>query len=205
MLRRISIAVGILAYQTLFAADIPGGLIRTAESMRHNTYELMLSPEYLISEEGSYLSSELRYQLNDDIGMGLGFGSGQVGFNFGAHGVWYLLPELESQPAFSVLGGLYFNRIYSSNFFALKVAPMVSRSFKMTWGDVSPYAGIQISPSFGLGIAGSEFSMRAAVGTQILLTSFSGVRLWIETGLPLVKSMTEIALGISYPFAALGG
>ncbi len=191
--------------QALSATDVPGGLIRTAESLKINTYELVLSPQYVISEKGTYLTSELRYQVNEDLSTGFGFGSGELGFNFGAHGVWHVSPDLDYQPAFAIVGGLYFNRINSTNYMVLKFAPTVSKSYHLNWGEIGPYAGLQLSPSFGLGVAGSKFSMRASMGSQLIITAFSGLRLWLEAGLSISQSFNEIGFGISYPFAALGG
>lgn len=185
-------------------AEVPGGLIHTAETLPPNTYELVLSPEVTFSPGGVYLSSELRYQPNEDIGVGFGFGSGQVGYNFGVHGIWHLLPDMVSQPAVAVLGGLYFNRLSSENFFVVKLTPTVSKTFKITWGQVVPYGGLQLSPSFGLGGGGNQFALKASMGTQLVVSAFSGVRVWGEFGLGIANSMHEIALGLSYPFNALG-
>jgi len=191
--------------QPLFAADIPGGLMRTANSLVPNSYEVMLSPGYLVSPGGSYLSSELRYQPDEEIGIGFGFGSGQVGYNFGVHGIWYIFPDLADQPALAVLGGLYFNRIEEENHFVLRLAPTVSETFLFKWGELSPYGGVQISPSFRLGDARNELSLRANMGTQFIFSALQGLRLGLEAGLGIANSVHEIQFGISYPFQIVDG
>src|SRR3989338_3190986 len=106
-----------------YAAEIPAGLVRSAEVMKTDTYEFVLSPSYTFEPHGGYLSSEIRYQASEDFGAGLNFGAGEVGLHFGLHGMWYILHDLTNQPAFSVLGGVYFNRLAGWNFFNVKVAP----------------------------------------------------------------------------------
>ena len=61
---------------TAFTADIPGGLARISEGLPNNTYEVALSPAYTLKPGGAYLTSELRYQANEDFGAGFGFGAG---------------------------------------------------------------------------------------------------------------------------------
>ena len=143
--------------------------------------------------------------MGEDTGMGIGLGAGKHGFHFGTHGVWYLLPDHENQPAVALLGGIYFNRVDVTNYLVLRFVPTVSKSYKVSWGKLTPYAGLQLSPSFGLGTVGSEFSVRSTMGTQILVAAFGGVTLWTELDLSLANSESSAALGISYPFTALGG
>lgn len=191
----------------VFAAAVPGGLVRSAEGFSQNTYELMLSPAYALADSkgGMYLSSELRMQPSQDIGAGFGFGAGELGFNFGAYATWYVLPDTSSQPAFSILGGLYFNKVIQQNFFVVKVAPTVSKTFKTGWGGVTPYAGLPLAPSFGLGNAQNEFTMKASVGSEFLFRDLQGLRFWMEFGVGLIHSNHEVALAVAYPFSAFGG
>lgn len=188
-----------------FGAAVPGGLIRTAESFSVNTYELVLSPAYTISPSGAYLSSEIRYQPTEDLGAGFGFGAGEVGFNFGAYGVWHILPDLSAQPAFSLSGGLYFNRVDLSNYFVVKVTPTVSKTVRASWGKVTPYVGLPMAPSFRLGQADNSFSIKTSVGSEFTFQAWRGVRLWAEMGIGIVNSVHEFSLGFAYPFSAFEG
>jgi|GEM_PF-1471934 len=189
----------------LLAADVPGGHARTAEIVTPNTFEFRLSPTYLISPSGAYLTTEVRYQPSEDFGTGLSFGAGEVGYNFGLNGTWYIFPDTKSQPGFSLLGGLYFNRIEFQSFFVFRLAPTLSKVFKMSWGQLVPYAGMPLSPSFHLGGGANEFSVKSVAGLSAELKSFGAVRLWTEVGIGVVKSFHEILIGLSCPFSTLGG
>lgn len=186
-----------------FSADIPGGLARISEGLPNNTYEVALSPAYTLNPGGAYLTSELRYQANEDFGAGFGFGAGEVGFNFGANGTWYIAPDVDSQPAFSVLGGIYMNRVALNNFLAIRIVPTVSKMIPQTWGKVTPYASVQATPSFRLGEADNNFSIRTNLGTLFEIKAMQGLRLFTELGLAVMNSNSEIVFGISYPFKAL--
>jgi hypothetical protein len=202
-----SLSLGLLLTffaQVGVAADIPGGLIRTAEGMASNTFEMMLSPGYMISQQGgAYLTSELRYQAGDDIGLGIGVGAGEVGFNIGANATWYLLPDIAGQPAVSILGGLYLNRLDPANYFVLRFSPTVSKSYKTDWGRITPYGGFNLSPSFQLGNSYSEFSVKTSLGLEFSAQSLNGLNLWAEVGVGVISSFNEIVLGLSYPFKSL--
>lgn len=202
MLKRLLLVI--IFCELSVGADVPGGLLRTAESLQTNHYEFLLSPQYLISEKGAHLSADLRYQVNDDFGTGFGFGSGEIGFNFGAFAHWYLLPELDNQPAFSIMGGLYFNRVEENQYLVVKTIPTMSKTFKFGWGTVQPYAGLALSPSFGFGVATSDFSMKTSMGSVFVVRALSGIKLWCEAGLNLSHSYNEVSLGVSYAFEALG-
>lgn len=184
---------------TSLAVDVPGGLIRTAEGTKAETYELVLSPVYVMSPSGAYLSSELRYQANEDFAVGFGFGAGEVGFNFGINGTWHILPDLDRQPAFGVMGGLYFNRLKPDNFFVFKVAPVVSKTVKVDFGAIAPYAGLHISPSFRLSSPANELSLKTSLGCAFLIDALQGSRLWSEVDLGVVNSVHELVVGITYP------
>jgi hypothetical protein len=152
---------------------------------------------------GAYLTSELRYQANEDFGAGFGFGAGEVGFNVGANGTWYIAPDVDSQPAFSVLGGVYLNRVALNNFLALRIAPTVSKMISQDWGKVTPYSSVQATPSFRLGEADNNFSIRTNVGTLFEIKAMQGLRFFTELGLAVMNSNSEVVFGISYPFKAL--
>ncbi|MBM4302998.1 MAG: hypothetical protein FJ116_03135 [Deltaproteobacteria bacterium] len=186
-----------------FSADIPGGLARISEGLPNNTYEVALSPAYTLNPGGAYLTSELRYQANEDFGAGFGFGAGEVGFNFGANGTWYIAPDIDSQPAFSVLGGVYLNRVVESNYLALRIVPTISKMIPQDWGKVTPYASAQMTPAFQLGDPDNSFSIRTNIGTLFELKAMQGLRLFTELGLAVMNSNSEIIFGISYPFKAL--
>ncbi|MBI4405646.1 MAG: hypothetical protein HY537_15915 [Deltaproteobacteria bacterium] len=203
-MRLLSILAVLFANIWLYA-DIPSGLIRTGESLPPNTYELVLIPQYVFTAKAVYLTSELRYQPHEDIGVGFSFGSGQLGYNFGTNATWYILSDLPSQPALALLGGVYFNRMEGENFFVAKLAPTVSRLFKIGRSTVTPYGALQLSPSFALGNGTNQFAMKTSIGTQAAFEILNGLRFWWELGLSIVNSMHEMSFGVSYPFAALGG
>lgn len=185
------------------AAEVPAGLVRSAEVMKTNTYEFVLSPSYTFNPSGGYLSSEIRYQANEDFGAGLNFGAGEAGLHFGVHGMWYVLPDLDRQPGFSVLGGVYFNRLSSANYFNVKVAPMISKAFKVGFGQLTPYSGVHLSPSFRLGEADNSLAVKATLGTEFLIQGLNGTKLFTEFNFGLSNSPHAVQLGFSYPFVAL--
>jgi hypothetical protein len=195
--------VALFCASAVWAADVPGGLVYDGDGLRSNSYELLLSPAYEIAPGGAYLSSMLRYQANDDFGVGVGFGAGELGFNFGMNGIWYVLPDTPNQPAFAILGGMYVNRVSQANYFVVKAVPMVSKAMKVSWGKVTPYAGLHLVPSFRLGQAENDFSMKTTLGTKFAVKSWNGLELWSEVGIGLLHSPEEIVLGVSYPFNAI--
>ena len=52
-----------------------------------------------------------------------------------------------------MMGGMYMNRLSGQNYFALKIAPMISKAYAMEWGRLTPYAALTLTPSFRLGEA----------------------------------------------------
>ncbi len=193
-----------IATSISFAADIPGGLARSAERFGVGSYQLVVSPAFTIAPGGAYLSSELRHQSDEDFGVGFGFGAGEVGFNFGFHGVWHLLPDSGDKPAVGLMGGMYMNRITPWNYFTIKVAPMISKSFATEWGRLTPYAAMHLTPSFRLAEAANELSMKASMGIEFNVTQLSGIKFWTESGVGLLNSAHEIVVGIAYPFDEVG-
>jgi len=162
----------------------------------------VVSPAYVMSPSGAYLNSEIRYQVNEDFGAGFGFGAGEVGYNFGANGTWYVFPDHESQPAVGILGGAYFNRLSLNNYFVVKLAPFASKTAKLPWGSVTPYAGGTLSPSFCLTNPANEISLKASAGMLFAIKSLNGIRFWTEVGLGIANSVHEVVLGLVYPFAS---
>lgn len=185
------------------AADIPGGMNRSAEVLPSNSYEMLLSPGFTIEPGGAYLSSEVRYQANEEMAAGMGFGAGEVGFNFGLTGTWYVLADDGRQPGFSVSGGLHFNRLLDSNYFAIRVSPTVSRNVMTSWGRLSPYASAHLTPNFRLGAADNSLALKTSLGTEFLVRPWGDMRLVVEAGLGVSDSVSEIMMAVAYPFVAL--
>lgn len=187
------------------AADVPGGAMRSATHLPNRSYEMILAPTYVLSGEGgAYLNSELRYQPYEEFGTGFSFGAGELGFNFGVSGVWHVLGHLQLIPRVAIVGGLYFNRVAQSNYFVAKVAPTVSHTFEMEWGQVTPYGAVALAPSFALvRDVGNLFSIKGSTGVQLAVKSWDGLRVHTELNWGLLNSTYEMAVGVSYPFAAL--
>lgn len=187
------------------AMDKPGGIARTAESQPVGTYEVLLSPAITLNYAGAYLASELRYQPNDDVGVGLGFGAGQAGFHVGGQGVWYIAPDLETQPAFALVGGAYFSRFDQSDYFLVKFTPMVSKQINTSWALVTPYAGVTLSPIFRMASSQTLVGMKLSAGAETRLHNWKGIRLWAEMGVGVLNAVSEIVFGLSYPVSLMGG
>jgi hypothetical protein len=176
--------------------------MRVAEQSSPYTYELLLAPS--ISFPGlAYLNSEIRYQASEEIGVGFGFGSGELGFNFGPNMVWNVIPDTSTQPAFALAGGIYLNRVMGQNFFVVKINPMISKVIRIDAEKIIPYAGLSFSPSFALTMPQTQFGIKTTIGTQLEFSGMGGMRLWAEFGLGVVNSFHEIVIGLSYPFRAL--
>jgi hypothetical protein len=204
-MKRFLSALAAFVVVSSYGADVPGSYMRTANQLPVNSYEMMISPSYVMgSNGGAYLSAELRYQPYEAFAAGFGFGAGELGFNFGAHGVWNLLPHLQLVPRVAILGGAYFNRVAGANYFVVKMAPTVSHTFQADWGSITPYGAFALSPSFRLGqFASNQFSMKASLGSQFSPKGADGLQILTEISLGVLKSTYEIGVGISYPFAAL--
>jgi len=186
-----------------FAADIPGGMNRSAEVLPSNSYEMLLSPGFTLQPSGAYLSSEVRYQANEEMAAGLGFGAGEVGFNFGLAGTWYVLADDGRQPGLSISGGLHFNRLLESNYFAVRISPTVSKNLAVNWGRISPYASAHLTPNFRLGKPENNLALKASVGTEFLVKPWGDMRLVAEAGVGVANSVSEFRLAVAYPFVAL--
>jgi len=194
------LSIFVLISSWAVGADVPGGLMRTGTAVKPETYELVLSPAIVMAPTGAYLSSELRYQASEEFETGFGFGAGEVGFNFGGHGTWLIFPDTDSQPALGVLGGLFFNRLDLNNYFVVKLAPFLSETVMTTWGTLTPYGGLHISPSFRLGEnPGNLVSLRASGGLQFLIKALNGMGLLTEAGLGIANSSHELLIGVTYP------
>ncbi len=205
MIRKFFLAVGCLVSLSQgLASDIPGGNIRDAEGLVPRSFEIVMSPAVVFADGGMYLNTELRYQATEDIGAGAAFGAGELGFNFGGYAMWYMLPDMGSQPAVGLLGGLFFNQVASEDYFLFRISPVVSKHLATNWGGLTPYLSAQISPAFSFGTVPNIFSMRMSMGSLVTINSFNGLRLWAEVGLGIVNSFNEIALGVSFPFSSFG-
>ena len=98
-MKRLLFSLVLLVNASSRAADVPGSYMRTASHLPVNSYEMMISPSFVVTDKGgAYMSAELRYQPYEAFGAGFGFGAGELGFNFGAHGVWSILPHLQLVP-----------------------------------------------------------------------------------------------------------
>jgi hypothetical protein len=203
MLKNIILTLLALFCLSSLAGDIPGGMNRSAEVLPSNSFEMLLSPGFTLQPSGAYLSSEVRYQANEEMAAGLGFGAGEVGFNFGLTGTWYILADNGTQPGVSLSGGLHFNRLTEANYFAVRISPTVSKNLAMSWGRISPYASAHLTPNFRLGLPDNSLAMKASVGTEFLVKPWGDMRLVAEAGLGVSNSVSEFMLAIAYPFVAL--
>lgn len=185
------------------AVEILGGQTQTAESLPADTYLLLLSPAYLGSDRGTYLSAKLRYQPAPAVGVGFAFGTGEAGFGFGMESSWQVFRQGRVRPAAAVRVSFHFDRADRASFFVAELAPIVSRSFHSTLGEISPYGGLRVAPSFGLGPVTGGLAVKSSLGGELTIAGSDGLQVWSELGLGLHDSADEIVLGLAYPFTAL--
>lgn len=203
-MRRALFLSALLSLFSARAADVPGAYMRTANQMAANTYEVMISPSYVLTDGGgAYMNAELRYQPYEAFGTAFGFGAGELGFNFGLQGIFHVAPQMKLVPRFAVVGGAYFNRVASANYFTIKLAPTISHTFILEWGDITPYGALVLSPSFRLSGAANQASLKTTLGAKAGIKGMDGLQLLGEFSIPISQSTGEISIGLTYPFAAL--
>lgn len=184
-----------------WGADIPGGMMRTAENLQVKSYELVISPSFLTANKGTYLTSELRYQPYDAMGVSASFGAGDLGLQLGVQGVWYLFAHANIEPEVSLLGAVHLNRVSDTNFFVFRLAPTVSQTFYLGWGELIPYSNVQMAPSFGLAQPTNQLSLKWGLGAQTSLHALDSLRIIGEMGVGLMNSTHQFSVAIAYPFS----
>lgn len=187
-----------------FAIDMPGGIVQVAAPSKE-LYEFVLTPSYVMAPNGAYLSADMRANPNDDFGTGFSFGAGETGFHLGGHATWHAIPDTQSQPGLSVVGGLYVSthRPTNATYFVVKLAPVLSKTVQLNWGTMTPYTAVNIAPSFRLGLPQNEISVKGSFGVMSALKVLAGVKLWTEVDIALWNSVHEVVIGASYPFDAI--
>lgn len=175
-------------------------LMDTAELVEKGKYNANVETQFITDgETGLNLLGRFDSRLSDESGYRVEAGFGVVDFNFSGFFKWSPIPDTGKQPAMSISGGVSLARYQfgneTANDLSLRVHPIISKKFKMDFGDLTPYGGLPL----GLRTVEGETDLVAqlTLGIQVKPDKFDYISFIGEIGFDLSEAFTYFSLGMN--------
>ena len=195
---------GILSYSTF--AGVTHTLQHTAEVAGVGKYDARVQTDLILNHGGGVnLSGHFRTGIKQDIFDVEGFiGTGKTDFKIGALGQFNLLPDLPGQIALAFFGGAtfindnYLDSTQNKSMLALTVGTVASKKIDVSFGQVTPYGGLQIEALMKSGK--NLLPITFLAGAEWKITSATPWKFFSELDLDVHDSNFQIGLGAGYSF-----
>ena len=161
-------------------------------------FDVVTQGQYLTQTQNSglNLNTKLETGLTEDSNLIAEFGAGHIDFHGGAYWKWVPFPDFENQPAIGFIAGGYYGKIDSENEFALKISPLISKTFHLNAGQITPY----MSTPIGLRFIDSSVDtpVQLQIGTEISVEGLKDISFLTEVGINLIDSPTYFSFGVGF-------
>lgn len=177
-------------------AFIPVG--ETGEIIKMDKYQVGLEP-MLFTESGgrAQFNAFFDFPYNEATSFRTILGTGFTDFVAGATVKYVPFPDIGTQPAIGLRGGVYTGHKDSVSFLAFEATPLFSKKFEYENGPLIPYAAIPIR---WISSKTNTLTSQMALGAdwypnEIVDYFFNG-----ELGINLKDSYSYISLAVTLPF-----
>jgi len=140
---------------------------------------------------------------SEDINFKFIAGGGSLPFEAGGFVKYVPFPDLESQPAIGMLGGVVFSRSSSgTSMLNLRLHPLVSKKFDTQIGELTPFLSLPIGITFASGA--TTYPFQIAPGTRWRPAGYKNLSFMTELGINLNAAFSYISFGAIVPFDESG-
>lgn len=167
--------------------------IDTGEILDEGQYRTSLESQFITDPgDGINLVGRFDAPIDDETNWRVLLGFGETDFQLGGFVRWTPIPDLENQPAISLLGGVLYAREGGDGELSLRLHPIISKKFQLELGDLTPYASLP----FGLRSYkdDTDIPLQLAIGTQFKPLSFEKISFAGEVGFDLSDAYTYFSL-----------
>ena len=153
--------------------------------------------------EGFNLNARFATGLDDESEVQFEGGVGSVDYYVGAFWKWIPFPDTDDQPAIGLRAGVTFADFNNISVYGFNVTPLVSKLIDTSFGEISPYGGLEMGLQNS--VNDTNFTMQAVAGVQWApnrwdfpnLTDFNFL---LEYGVEVNDSFNYLSFGASYDF-----
>ena len=190
-------------------AGVVTSLMQTAPVKAPGEYEANIHLDFLFNRGGG-INISPHFQtgfIENYLDADFFFGTGKTDVVVGGQAKYNLLPDIEGQVGVSFLGGFTFVRdgytkkniaSKDTNFFVLGLGTVVSKDLRVEFGQISPYAALQIEPVFYT--SDSYVPVTLVVGSQWKFEQLMNWVFYSEMGISLKDSLYTLGLGVGHQF-----
>ncbi len=156
-------------------------------------------------------SPENRLNINARLDMGLNeeaefrgvIGIGATDLHVGVFYKWIPIPDFSQQPAVGLLSGLTYASSTKDNSLTLHFNPIVSKTFEMELGEITPYASLPIglrSTSRYNSSTKLDIPVHLTLGGELRTTPWDKVRFMAEISFNIQNTFNYFNLGANISF-----
>ena len=176
----------------------------TGELVKKGDNKVLGEAQVLFDDpNGMNLNGRFATGLDRDSEVQFEGGVGSIDFYVGAFYKWMPFPDTDDQPAIGGRVGVTFADIEGISTYGFNLTPMISKSFNLAIGDITPYGGLE----FGLqnNVDDSFVSFQFVAGAQWSPDKFDFRELadfdfLLELGLDVDDAFDYLSLGVAYNF-----
>lgn len=171
----------------------------TGDVLKPGHYDSSLEAQFVTADgSGMNLVGRFDMPVQDDSVARIMIGAGTVDFHMGGFYKYVPYPDTPSQPAIGLIGGVIYGRNEGYNYLTVRLAPLVSKTFQVNFGSLTPYASLPIGIRSQKN--GTDVPIELAIGTDIKTMHFEHLRWRTELGFNLNDAYSYVSIGAVLDF-----
>lgn len=201
----VSVTMASFSFVCTSWAGITHSLQHTATTLQPGTYEARGQADAIMNRGGGLnVSGHFRTGLVEDMWDIEGFiGTGKTDFKTGVLTQFNLLPDLPGQIGVGFLGGYTlisddYKGTSRDTINVLSIAALASKKLAVTFGDITPYGGLQLEALFKA--EDNDLPVTGIIGAQWDIAELKPWVFFSELDFDLHDSVFLIGLGGAYRF-----
>ena len=169
----------------------------TADLLDKDNYNLTIEGQLIAEDDsGVNLNAKIETSLMDEFSVNAEAGFGHIDFYGGVGLKWAPIPDLGSQPAMSIAGGIYYAVFEGENQLIVRAEPIISKKYDTHYGVFTPYASLPLN--FTTFDNETNFATQLVIGTHFEERSISNFTFFGEIGFDISEAINYFSVGMLF-------
>lgn len=177
-------------------------LMSTGEILPENQYRVSGELQDITTDgEGANVLVSLDTPFREDMNFRFEAGTGATDYALAGFLKWVPFPDLDTQPAIGIMGGVSFSGNHGYSSFSALIKPFISKTYEFEFGHFTPYGGLTTGSTSSDGHSSSPLFVHG--GMEWKPKDLPQLNFMGEIGFDINDAFNYISISASYYFASI--
>ena len=183
-----------------FFAHANHSILDTGNLLERGEFKAHFEAQFLTSNDSGFnLKGHLDTGLTKDSGLRGVVGIGKADLHIGGFYKWAPIPDIDEQPAMTLLAGVTYSSFSGANHLSLRLHPILSKTFEIELGEVTPYGSLPIGVRSS-NEEGTHVPLQLVLGAELKTLHWEKVTFMGEISFDIQHTSNYISFSANFVF-----